>query len=97
MLDDWTPDGLSLEKIKEFGFKCVRPAPSLYLLRENADMFSEFHKEGIAIWAKGVDDNDIKRWLAACDVKYASGAIIGMAVTEDELIRENILRERSHG
>lgn len=97
MLDDWNPDEMSTEQIKEIGFEFVRPDPALYLVKKNADAITGLLNSGITVYAKGVDDDDIKRWLSACGVTHMRGTITGMAVTEDELIRENLLRERSHG
>ena len=97
MLDDWNPAQLTADQVKEIGFDYIRPDPSLYLVKEIADMLTEFPKQGITVYAKGVDDEDSKRWLTACGVKHMRGTITGVAVTEDELIRDTILRERNHG
>ena len=97
MIDDWQPEQLSAQEVKALGIEYVRPDPELYLKKEIADILTALPEQGITVYAKGVDDDNILRWLAACGVKHMRGTITGVAVTEDEMIRDEILRERRHG
>ena len=97
MIDDWQPEQLSAQEVKALGIEYVRPDPELYLKKEVADVLTALPQQGITVYAKGVDDDNALRWLAACGVKHMRGTITGVAVTEDEMIRDEILRERRHG
>ncbi len=96
MLDDWHPDKTPLEEIEEYGIKYIRPATEYYLTHEMADILMKLPSKGITVYAKDVDSDDAMRWLGACGVKHMHGVLSGHAVTEDELIRDSILRERDH-
>ena len=96
LLDDWTPDDISVDNAIEMGFANIRPHHSMYLKKESADLICGLHEKGIAVYAKGIDDDDSRRWLTACGVKHIGGAVFSHAVTEDELIKEALLRERAY-
>lgn len=96
MLDDWSPESVSLEVIEKMGFTHVRMQSELFLKRESADILTALIEKGIGVYAKDVNNDDAKRWLAACGVRHMRGTITGMPMDEDELIREALLRERSH-
>lgn len=96
MLDDWSPEDVSLEVIEKIGFAYVRPRAELFLKRETADILTALIEKGIGVYAKDVNHDDAMRWLAACGVTHLRGTITGVAVDEDEMIRDSILRERSH-
>lgn len=97
MLDDWQPGEVSLEVIESIGFTHVRPNPEMYLMHENADILVSLPEKGITVYAKDVNDDDALHWLAACGVTHMRGSVTGPLVDEDEMIRDSILRERSHG
>ena len=96
MLDDWSPEDVSLDVIEKIGFAYVRPRAELFLKRETADLLTALIEKGIGVYAKDVNNDDAMRWLAACGVTHLRGTITGVAVDEDEMIRDSILRERSH-
>ena len=96
LLDDWTPEDISIDDVIEMGFANIRPHHSTYLKKESADTISELHQKGITVFAKGIDDDDSRRWLTACGVKHIGGPIFSHAATEDELIKEALLRERAY-
>ncbi len=96
LLDDWTPDDVSVEDAIEMGFANIRLHNSMYLKRESADLISELQRKGIEIYAKGVEDDDSRVWLTACSIKHIGGPVFSHAVTEDELIKEALLRERAY-
>jgi hypothetical protein len=96
MLDDWSPEEVSPEIIDKMGFTHVRPKAELFLKRETADLLTSLIEKGIGVYAKDANSDDAMRWLAACGVRHMRGAGTGVPVDEDEMIREAILRERSH-
>lgn len=96
MLDSWTPELVSVDNAIEMGFAHIRPDNSMFLKKESADLISELHNKGITVYAKGVDDDDTRRWLTACGVNHISGQVFSRAYSEDELIRELLLRERTN-
>ena len=96
LLDAWTPDIVSVNDLLEMGFANVRLDRSAWLKKESADLVSELHNKGIMVFAKDVDDDDAKRWLTACGVKHMSGPMFSRRLTEDELIKDALLRERTY-
>ncbi len=97
MVDNWHPLRMPVEELKEKGFSWVRPDPELYLKQEYAEILSALKVQGITVMAGQVESHDAMLWLAACNVSHMSGALTGVPVTEDELIRDSLLRERNNG
>lgn len=96
LLDAWTPDIVSVNDLLEMGFANVRLDRSAWLKKESADLVCELHEKGISVFAKDVDSDDAKRWLTACGVKHMSGPMFSHRLTEDELIKDALLRERAY-
>ena len=96
LLDDWKAEDISLEDAIEMGFAHIRPHHSTYLKKESAETIGMLHEKGIAVYAKQIDNDDDRRWLTACGVKHISGPVFSHAATEDELIKEALLRERAY-
>jgi len=96
MLDDWTPDLVSVDTAIEMGFVAIRPENSMFLKLDSAEVIKQLLKKGIDLYAKNVEDEDEKRWLVACGVKNISGPALSLPMTEDELIKDAILREREY-
>lgn len=96
LLDEWTPDDITVEDAIEMGFAHIRPRKSMYLKKESAETIRELHEKGVSVYAKQVEDDDSRRWLTACGVKHISGPVFSHAATEDELIKEALLRERAY-
>lgn len=94
LLDGWNPATLAVEKVKEIGFKYVRPITDIYMKTETAPLLSGLPKQGINVIAGGVDSNELLVWLCACGVQHLTGAICGDVVDEDGLIRDALLSER---
>lgn len=94
VLDGFHPGSLSIDGLKEWGFTHVRVAPELYLKQETAAAMAELSANGITLVGGGADNHDVLGWLKACGVSYMSGTINGVPVTEDELIRDSLARER---
>ena len=50
--------------------------------------------EGFTLIGKGADTHELLAWQEAAGVEYMSGTMTGIPVTEEELIRDALLRER---
>ena len=59
-----------------------------------ANAIYRLKQDGFTILGKGADTHDILGWLAACGVSFMSGTMTGLAVSEDELIRDSLVREK---
>lgn len=97
LLDDYNPEVLPVERIKELGFRDVRFAPELSLKQETANVMHQLCTEGLTLWGGGADTHDTLAWLQACGVAASSGTITGSEVNEDELIRDSLMREQRNG
>ena len=97
LLDGYNPEELPVEKIKELGFRDLRFAPELYLKQETANAMNQLRTEGFTLWGGDADTHDILAWLQACGVAASSGTITGSQVSEDELIRDSLMREQQNG
>ena len=94
VLDGYHPEQLPVEKLKEMGFTYLRLAPELYLKQETANTMNLLRKDGFVLVGGNADTHDTVGWLAACGVAFMSGTITGLTVSEDELIRDSLARER---
>ena len=94
MVDDYHPDRLPADRLKAMGFTCLRLAPELYMKQETANTMYRLRQDGFTLLGSGADTHDIVGWLAACGVVCMSGTMSGIPVSEDELIRDSIARER---
>ena len=98
MLDDYDPakhgEKLPLQRIRELGFNNVRFAPETYMKQETANLMDDFRKAGIVLFGGGADSRDIIGWLESCGAFGICGTVTGIMVSEDELIRDSLIRER---
>ena len=98
VLDGYDPDKhqekLPLDRIKAMGFTYIRMVPELHLKQEAANAMYLMKQAGFTILGSGADSHEIVNWLDACGASYMSGTIAGVAVNEDEMIRDSLLRER---
>ena len=98
VLDGYDPaaqaEKLPPEKLKAMGFVYLRLDPKLYLKQETANTMNRLRQEGFILLGGGANSHDILAWLTACGVAYMSGTLTGVAVNEDELIRDALIRER---
>ena len=92
--DGYLPDVVSPDKLKAMGFTHLRLAPKLYGKLETAQVISQLRQEGFVLLGGDVEDHETLSWLQQCQVAYSSGPITGITVTEDELIRDALARER---
>ena len=94
LLDEWDPAVIPLSKLRELGFKYVRPLTVLYSKTETSVLFTSLVENEINVIARGADSREIILWLSACGVKYMRGTLTGEPVSEDELVRDTLLKER---
>ena len=98
VLDGYDPEKhgekLPEEKLKEMGFTYLRFAPETYLKQETQTAIENLKLSGFVILGGGADSHDTVNWLEACGVDCMSGTLSGVMVTEDELIRDSLVRER---
>lgn len=97
LLDDYDPEQLPVQTVKELGFRELRLHPDLYLKQETANFMNQLRTEGFAFWGGNADTHDTLAWLQACGVIASGGTITGGCVSEDELIRDSLMREQRNG
>lgn len=98
VVDNYHPDSLSAQHLQEMGFTHVRVAPELYLQQATANAMYELKRLGFTLIGGGADTQDLLGWQIASGVAFTGGTVTGIPVTEDELIRDALLKERlSHG
>ena len=98
VLDGYDPgkhgQKLPADRLKAMGFVYLRLDPALYLKQETANAMTRLRQEGFLLLGGGADTHDILGWLAACGVSFMSGTLSGVMVSDDELIRDSLIRER---
>lgn len=96
LLDDWDPALFPLEKVREIGWNRVRPEP--YLLRDKGAraLFSSLPGIGMTVYAKGVDDRELKNELFEIGFSYLTGAITSIDTDEETLIRDLLAKVNDH-
>ncbi len=94
VVDNYHPEKLPADRLKGMGFTHLRLAPELYMSQETANTMNLLRQDGFTLVGGGADTHDILGWLNACGVMFSSGTITGIPVTEDELIRDALARER---
>lgn len=95
VVDNYHPENLPAEKLKAMGFQHLRLAPELYLKQETANTMNTLRRQGFTLLGGGADSFDILGWLTACGVAFMGGTMTGIPVSEDELIRDALARERA--
>lgn len=94
VVDGYDPAKLPAEKAKAMGFTYLRLDPALYLKQETANTMNLLRRDGFVLVGGGADNHDVLAWLAACGVVYMSGTLTGVPISEDELIRDALAREK---
>lgn len=93
VLDDYDPEKLPPEEARALGFTHVRLAAELNLQQASASYLKALRAMGFTLLGKGADSHDALAWLEACGVTMISGTLSGVPVSEDELIRDCLVRE----
>lgn len=94
VLDGYHPEKVSVEQLEELGFTHLRIAPELNVQRQTAEWITKLRERGFTVLGSGADSHDALAWLAACGVACFSGSLSGIAVSEDEMIRDCLIREQ---
>lgn len=98
VLDGYDPEKhgekISPEQLKTMGFTILRLAPELYMKQETAIRMISLKDMGFTILGGAADNHEILNWLTSCGAAFSSGTITGVTVSEDELIRDCLNRER---
>lgn len=94
VVDDYDPEVLPRERLKELGFTHIRPAARLYGTQETALLMLQLQQDGFVLVGGSVDSHETFQWLAENRAAFVSGAITGIPVSEDELIRDALAREK---
>ena len=94
VVDNYHPDNLSAQRLKEMGFTHLRVAPELYLQQSTANAMYELANMGFTLIGGGADTPDLLGWQIASGVAFTGGTVTGIPVNEDDLIRDALLKER---
>lgn len=94
VVDNYRPDRLSPEKLKQMGFVYMRLAPELYLRDKTASAMKKLLSDGFILLGGGADTHDTLAWLGNCGVSFMSGTLTGRPVSEEEMIRDSLEREK---
>jgi len=93
VLDDFHPDRWEPETLKEFGFKYLRLAPDACSQEDLADTIEAFKTWGFILFAGQVETKAMQKQLFESGVAELSGPVTGQPITEDEMIRDSIVRQ----
>ncbi len=96
VVDNYHPDSISAQRLREMGFTHVRVAPELYLQQSTANAMYELKNLGFTLIGGGADTQDLLAWQIASGVAFTGGTMTGILVNEDELIRDALLKERQN-
>ncbi len=94
LVDHYDPELIPMDKLKAMGFKYVRLSSNLYGKVETALVMTQLHQAGFVLLGGEVESHETLDWLRKSHCAYASGPITGIPVSEDELIRDALARER---
>lgn len=94
VLDGYHPESIPMEELVTLGLRHVRIAPELSLQRETAELAKSLREHGFKLIGGGADSSDILAWQIACGITATSGTLTGVPVSEEELIRDQLLAER---
>lgn len=98
VVDGYHPESLSAERLRELGFTHVRVAPELYLQQSTANALYELGRLGFTVIGGGADTQELLAWQLDSGVAFTGGTMTGVPMTEDELVRDALIREhKSHG
>lgn len=94
VLDNYHPDEtLSAEQVIAMGFKYVSLASDLYLTPEGAKTLLELKSKGLSVFGKNADTPETFTWLNTNGALCASGTMVGVSVSEDEMILDYLAKE----
>jgi EAL domain-containing protein (putative c-di-GMP-specific phosphodiesterase class I) len=94
MVDGYDPGKLPYQELKAMGFTYLRIDPALHLKQETANVLYNLRKEGFVLIGGGGDTHDTLAWQIACGMAFTGGTLTGVPVSEDELIRDCLSKEK---
>lgn len=94
VLDNFHPESWESEELKELGIQYLRLAPETNMLPETADSVQILKTWGFSILAADVDSAKMRKYLFQSGVEALSGPITGPIMSEDEMIRDGIMRQQ---
>jgi hypothetical protein len=93
------PDGVNQDErftpefLKEMGFTTVVLDSKLYKSIEGAVLVNDLRKNGITVYGKNADSNEILKWINSNHIYCYSGTMVGIPTSEDEMILNILARE----
>ena len=94
VVDQYRPNALPMERLKELGFTHVRLAEDLYLQKTTANAMYELKKAGFTLIGGGADAPELLKWQLESGIAFTGGTMTGVPTDEDELIRDALMKER---
>lgn len=94
VMDNFHPETWEPEALKELGIQTLRLAPEVCGLAETAESIQALKTWGFTILGAEVDSEKTKQWLFSNGATAVSGPITGNPITEDEMIRDSIVRQQ---
>ena len=94
VLDDVHPEAWEPEKLRDLGFTHLRLAPEVCMLEDTANAVQALRTWGFTILGGSVDSAEMRSWLFTNGAALVSGPVIGPSVSEDEMIRDSIVRQQ---
>ena len=94
VLDGYNPELMAPARVQEIGFRYVRFDKSLYMKQETANTIHTMRKNGMTVVGGDVESHEQLAWMEACGIACMSGALCGVPVSEDEMIRDCLVREK---
>ncbi len=88
--DEWTP-----ERLIAMGITRVRLPVDLYLTPEGTVILQDLRIKGITVLGKHADTPEALAWLNDGGAYCSSGTMVGVEVSEDEMILDSLAREES--
>ncbi|MCR5664334.1 MAG: EAL domain-containing protein [Oscillospiraceae bacterium] len=93
-VDNFHPDAIPVERLQELGLEWLRLDPELYKQPGSANTFKLLRQAGFRLLGKDAGDEDTLSWLLLCGVEMVGGPMAGVAMSEDEVIRDELARLR---
>ena len=94
VMDNFHPDSWEPEELKETGIQILRLASDVAMNSDVAESIEILKTWGFVISAAGVESKDMVTWLTHNGVAWLSGPVTGNIITEDDIIRDGIVRQQ---
>ena len=93
MIDDYHPDRIPEQKLREIGFEHVRLSAESYGRTELSDEIRQMKENGLHVYCADVPDLQTLAWLSVCGAEMFCGPLSGILKNEDEIIRDALSKE----